>query len=212
MKDKIKIQDTTLIGNWDEVQDYELSKITKKDTDTQRLNGLIIKGYETKFGKVNENGERYEPGCLDAFIKSYFIDNGLNMVVDLQHGWDIDAQIGRVVYLETNTVGFYFVAYIPRTMPRYEQVRNMLAEGILQGFSKCGWATDWEWVTEKDGSETFVVKEMSILSVSLVTSPANPIPFESVGETVQNRLEYRNTLKDNHKKSILKSRTKNQKR
>ena len=212
MKDKIKIQDTTLIGNWDEVQDYELSKITKKDTDTQRLNGLIIKGYETKFGKVNENGERYEPGCLDAFIKSYFIDNGLNMVVDLQHGWDIDAQIGRVVYLETNTVGFYFVAYIPRTMPRYEQVRNMLAEGILQGFSKCGYATDWEWVTEKDGSETFVVKEMSILSVSLVTSPANPIPFESVGETVQNRIEYRNTLKDNHKKSILKSRTKNQKR
>lgn len=211
MKDKIKIQDTTLIGNWDEVQDYELSKITKKDTDTQRLNGLIIKGYETKFGKVNENGERYEPGCLDAFIQSYFIDNGLNMVVDVQHGWGIDDQVGRVVYLETNTVGFYFVAYIPRRLPRYEQVKAMLEEGILQGFSKCGYATDWDWVKEKDGSETFVVKEMSILSVSLVTSPANPIPFESVGETVQNRLEYRNTLKDNHKKTILKSRTKNQK-
>ena len=208
MKDKIKIQDTTLIGDWQEVTDYELSKITKKDTDTQRLNGIIIKGYETKFSRVNENGERYEPGCLDAFIQSYFIDNGLNMVVDVQHGCGIDDQVGRVVYLETNTVGFYFVAYIPKTVSRYEQIRNLLAEGILQGFSKCGWATDYDWEYERDGSETFVVKEMSILSVSLVTSPANAIPFESVGETIENRLEYRNRIKDAKykKKSILKSK------
>jgi len=212
MKERISISDTTLIGDWDEVTDYELSKITKRDKDTQRLNGLVIKGYETKFGKVNENGERYEPGCLDKFVQSYFVDNGLNMVVDLQHSWDVDDQVGRVVYLEVNSVGFYFVAYIPRSVPKYQLVKTLLEEGILQGFSKCGYATDWEWVTEKDGSETFVVKEMSILSVSLVTLPANPIPFESVGETVQNRIEYRNTLKDNHKKSILKSRTKNQKR
>ena len=209
MKDKIKIQDTTLIGDWNEVTDYELSKITKRDTDTQRLNGIIIKGYETKFSRVNENGERYEPGCLDAFIQSYFIDNGLNMVVDVQHGCGIDDQVGRVVYLETNTVGFYFVAYIPKTVSRYEQIRNLLVEGILQGFSKCGWATDYDWEYEKDGTETFVVKEMSILSVSLVTSPANAIAFESVGETIENRLEYRNRIKDaknNKKKSILKSK------
>lgn len=209
MKDKIKIQDTTLIGDWNEVTDYELSKITKKDTDTQRLNGIIIKGYETKFSRVNENGERYEPGCLDAFIKSYFIDNGLNMVVDVQHGYGIDDQVGRVIYLETNSVGFYFVAYIPRSVARYEQVKNLLKEGILQGFSKCGWATDYDWEYERDGSETFVVKEMSILSVSLVTSPANAIAFESVGETIENRLEYRNRIKDaknNKRKSILKSK------
>lgn len=213
MKDKIKIQDYTLIGNWEEVTDIELSKITKKDTDTQRLNGLIVKGYETKFGKVNENGERYEPGCLDEFVQSYFIDNGLNMVVDIQHSWDIDAQVGRVIYLETNSVGFYFVVYIPKTVARYEQVRNLLAEGILQGFSKCGYATDYDYIFKANGDfDYMLVRKMNILSVSLVTSPANPIPFESVGETVQNRLEYRNALKDDHhknRKSILKS--KNQK-
>ena len=207
MKERIKIQDTTLIGNWDEVQDYELSKITKKDTDTTKLNGLVIRGYETKFSKVNENGERYEPGCLDEFIQSYFIDNGLNMVVDVQHGWGVDDQVGRVVYLETNTVGFYFVAYIPKTIARYEQIRNLLAEGILQGFSKCGWATDYDWETDRDGNDVFVVKKMSIISVSLVTSPANAVTFEAIGETVQNRLEYRNRIKDTHKKkSILQSR------
>lgn len=207
MKERIKIQDTTLIGNWDEVQDYELSKITKKDTDTTKLSGIVIRGYETKFSKVNENGERYEPGCLDEFIQSYFIDNGLNMVVDVQHGWGVDDQVGRVVYLETNTVGFYFVAYIPKTVARYEQIRNLLAEGILQGFSKCGWATDYDWETDRDGNDVFVVKKMSIISVSLVTSPANAVTFEAIGETVQNRLEYRNRIKDTHKrKTILKSR------
>ena len=194
MKERIKIQDTTLIGNWDEVQDYELSKITKKDTDTTKLSGIVIRGYETKFSKVNENGERYEPGCLDEFIQSYFIDNGLNMVVDVQHGWGVDDQVGRVVYL-ANTVA------------RYEQIRNLLAEGILQGFSKCGWATDYDWETDRDGNDVFVVKKMSIISVSLVTSPANAVTFEAIGETVQNRLEYRNRIKDTHKrKTILKSR------
>lgn len=208
MKERIRISDTTLIGDWDEVTDYELSKITKRDKDTQRLNGLVIKGYETKFGKVNENGERYEPGCLDKFVQSYFVDNGLNMVVDLQHSWDVDDQVGRVVYLEVNSVGFYFVAYIPRSVPKYQLVKTLLEEGILQGFSKSGFATDWDW-EEKDGDDVFVVKEMNILSVSLVTCPANPIGFESIGETVQNRLEYKNRLKDaaRKRKSILKSRT-----
>ena len=202
---KIKIHDTTLIGNWEEVQDVELSTITKRENDTQRLNGLVIKGYETKFSKTNENGERYEPGCLDDFIQSYFIDNNLNMVVDLQHGYGIDDQVGRVVYLETNTVGFYFVAYIPRTVARYEQVKNLLQEGILQGFSKSGWATEYEYKYTADGDfDYMLIKKMDIVSVSLVTSPANAVAFESVGETVQNRLEYRNKVKKNNRKSILK--------
>jgi HK97 family phage prohead protease len=202
---KIKIHDTTLIGNWEEVQDVELSTITKRDTDTQRLNGLVIKGYETKFSKTNENGERYETGCLDDFIQSYFIDNNLNMVVDLQHGYGIDDQVGRVVYLEANTVGFYFVAYIPRTVARYEQVKNLLQEGILQGFSKSGWATEYEYKYTADGDfDYMLIKKMDIVSVSLVTSPANAVAFESVGETVQNRLEYRNKVKKNNRKSILK--------
>ena len=207
--DKVKIQDTTLIGNWEEVQNVPLSAITKKDTDTTKLDGLVIRGYETKFGKTNENGERYEAGCLDDFIQSYFIDNGLNMVVDLQHGYDIDSQVGRVIYLETNSVGFYFVAYIPRSVARYEQVKNLLKEGILQGFSKCGWATDYEWKYTADGEPDYMlIRKMDIVSVSLVTSPANAVAFEGFGETVQNRLEYRNRLKDaaKHKKTILKSR------
>lgn len=209
MKDKKLIQDATLIGEWKEVTDLPLSSITKRDSDTAKLDGLVIKGYETKFNQTNENGERYEQGCLDDFIQSYFIDNKLNMVVDVQHGCSIDDQVGRVIYLEANTVGFYFVAYIPRTIARFEQIRNLLAEGILQGFSKCGWATDYDYRYTNDGEfDYMLIRKMDILSVSLVTAPANAIAFEAVGEAVRNELTYRNALKDGakpNKKRILKS-------
>lgn len=207
MKERKLIKDTTLIGDWQEVTGVPLSTITKRDTDTAMLDGLVIKGYETKFDRTNENCERYEPGCLDEFIQSYFIDNRLNMVVDVQHGCAIDDQVGRVVYLEANKVGFYFVVYVPRTVARFEQVRNLLAEGILQGFSKCGWATDYEYrFTETGDFDYMLIKKMNILSVSLVTAPANAVTFEAVGEAVRNELAFRNTLKEKKKNSILKSR------
>lgn len=203
------VRDAALIGNWDEVTDIELSKITKKETDTEKLDGLIIKGYETKFNVTNENGERYDPNCLDEFIKRYFVEHKLNMVVDVQHGWDIDSQIGRVIYLEVNSVGFYFVAYIPRRLPRYEQIKMMLEEGILQGFSKCGYADEWEnhYNSETGEWEYVTFKKFALMSVSLVTMPANSIPFEAMGET-KNALQYVNKLiADNpkpEKKSIFK--------
>ena len=55
--ERIKLQDTTLIGNWEEVQGVPASTITKNDKDVEKLDGIIVKGYETKFaGGTNENG------------------------------------------------------------------------------------------------------------------------------------------------------------
>lgn len=204
---KLQVNDAVLIGDWEEVSNVPLSRVTKRDADTQSLDGLIIKGYETKFGVTNANGERYAPTCLDKFVKEYFIDHKLNMVVDVQHGCGIDDQIGRVVYLEVNTVGFYFVAYVPRHVARYEQIKNLLQDGILQGFSKCGWATEYEWHYKENGEFDFVeFTEFALMSVSLVTMPANRIGFENVGEHVTNRLEYKNLAEQaNKKKSIFKN-------
>lgn len=204
------VRDGVLLGDWQEVSGLPLSSVTKKETDTATLDGLIIKGYETKFNVTNENGERYAPNCLDKFVQQYFVDHELNMVVDLQHGLDIDDQIGRVIYLEVNTVGFYFVAYIPRTIARYEQVKALLREGILQGFSKMGWATDYEYRYTRDGDFDYVeIKEFQLCSVSLVTMPANAIPFEAIGEPIRDGLQFVNRLTDEHKskKSIFKTKS-----
>lgn len=202
MKDKIRIQDNTLIGSWEEVQGMKLSDITRREGDDTELDGLVIKGYETKFGVVNENGEMYRPGCLDEFIERYFVGHGFNLTVDVQHGCGVDDLVGRVVYMESNDTGYYFVAYVPRTVARYNQIRDLLKEGILQGFSKCGLATDIDYVEDRKLGEYWLIKKMDLLSVSLVACPANPIPFDSVEET-RNRLEWRNNRKK--KRSILKS-------
>lgn len=212
-KERIPVSDAVKLGSWEEVQALPLSTITKKDQDAAvMLDGMILKGYETKFGKTNENDEQYAPGCLDKFIQSYFIDNGLNMAVDVQHGWGIDDQVGRVIYIEVNTVGFYFVAYIPRTVARYEQIKTLLREGILQGFSKCGWCTEGQYhYTETGDFDYFEIKEMEIISMSLVTAPANAIPFEQVAE-IKNNLTFRNLVVEERerrntlhvKKSIFK--------
>lgn len=200
IKNKMFVSDGVLIGSWEEVAGVKMETVTKKSGDDAVLDGLIIKGYETKFGVTNENGERYAPNCLDKFVQEYFVDHKLNMVLDVQHGLGVDDQIGRVVYLEVNTVGFYFVAYVPRSVPRYEQIKALLKEGILQGFSKCGWASEYEYHYKENGEFDFIeYKEFRLMSVSLVTMPANPIPFEAVGETVRNELSFVNRLDEDEK-------------
>ena len=177
--ERIKINDATLVGEWSEVTGLSLEKITKRTEDeSTTLDGLIIKGYEMKWSGVNENGERYDRNAFDDFINDYFVGHGLNMPVTMQHCNDADSLIGRVLYLETNSVGFYFVIYVPRALPVYETVKALVSEGILQGLSKEGWATAYHW----DKDDVLVIDKMDMLGVSLVTTPANRLKIESAGE------------------------------
>lgn len=197
MKEKLFITDAVPLGDWKEVDNLPLSAITKNDKDTGKLNGLVIRGYEMKWGGKNENQEVYDKGAFDDFIQSYFVDGGLNMPVDIQHQQDLDHLAGRVLLIEVNSVGFYFVVYIPRTYTRYEQVKNLIRDGILQGFSKMGWATDYEFKYNSEGYyDHTLIKKMEVTSVSLVATPANRLPFEKIGEIVKNQLTFKNELKE----------------
>lgn len=191
------IRNAVKIGNWEEVKAIPVSTITKRDDDTSLLDGLIVKGYEMEWGKTNENGERYEKEAFDKFIQEYFVDKGFNLPSDIEHAGDYNPEwiAGRVIYAEINSRGFYYVVYIPRTYMHYETVLNLLKEGILQGFSKMGYATDWKyvWNEETGDLEYELIKEFKLLKVSLVTTPANGIPFERLQETKQNALVFKNT-------------------
>lgn len=195
--EKKQIKDSVLIGEWKEVIDLELSTITKRDEDTTRINGLVIRGYETKFNNgTNTNYERYEKGCFDEFIENYFIKNKLNIPVTILHKDDIDHLAGRVIYMEENATGFYFVVYIPKTYVKYEAVKAMISEGVLQGFSKTGWATDYEEHYNERGEWEFeLIKKMELINVSIVDTPANGISFEKIGEKVEDATRYANKNK-----------------
>lgn len=194
-KDCPVIRNAVKIGDWEEVKSIPVSTITKRDEDNALLDGLIIKGYEMEWDKTNENYERYEKTAFDKFIQEYFVERGFNLPADIQHCDWITALAGRVIYAEINSRGFYYVVYIPRTYVHYEIVLNLLREGILQGFSKMGYATDWDFVYDQKTGEFLyeIIREFKLLSVSLVTTPANGIPFERLQETKQNALVFKNT-------------------
>ena len=196
MEEKRIVRDSVLIGEWQDVQSLPLSSITKRADDVEKLDGLVIKGYEMKWGATNENGERYAQGAFDDFIKNYYIKNGLNVVVDVQHDPRPEWLCGRLLYIETNTVGFYLVAYIPRTEQAFEAVKSKLQNGLLQGFSKYGFVDDGHYVFKDNGKvDYFQIDKIRLFAASLVSTPANGVPFEGVGE-VKNRLEYVNKTRE----------------
>ena len=196
MEEKRIVRDSVLIGEWKDVQDLPLSSITKRADDVEKLDGLIIKGYEMKWGATNENGERYAQGAFDDFINNYYIKNGLNVVVDVQHDPRPEWLCGRLLYIETNTVGFYLVAYIPRSEQAFDAVKSKLQNGLLQGFSKYGFVDDGHYVFKDNGKlDYFQIDKIRLFAASLVSTPANGVPFEGVGE-VKNRLEYVNKTRE----------------
>lgn len=188
-----RIIDAVKLGTWAEVEKLTTENVPTAEANTaDKLDGLIIKGYETKFGKTNNNGERYEKDCLDDFVQNYYIKNKLNLPVTIQHRDDLKHVVGRVLLIEVNSVGFYFVAYIPRAIAEYNDILVRIREGILQGMSKEGWC-DWkdtDLFYKKDGSFDYVLyKKMTLTGISIVTTPANGIPFEKV-QQIKNELQY----------------------
>ena len=194
------VRDTVLLGDWEKIEKQSARTINPK-LDDEILDGLIIKGYEMKWGKTNENGEQYDKTAFDEFIQQYFVEGKLNMPVDINHGGYHDWRnyCGRVLYIETNSVGFYFVVYVPKTYAEYDRLLWGLENGIIQGFSKEGWAEEWEPRWKEDGTFDYeLIKKMKVLSVSLVSTPANGLDFERIQE-IRNSLVFKNTNKIENK-------------
>ena len=151
---RVPLVDVVKLGSYEEVEDKNLSEITKIETDNgKKLNGLLLYAYETKFADgTNENGERYTKDALDNFIERYFKKRGLNMPLTVMHGFRLQDQIGKVLVIEVNSVGFYFVCYIPKGVEGYDDIKLKIENGILQGLSKEGWCTKGKAFWKKAGT------------------------------------------------------------
>lgn len=181
--EKDTIQNAVMLGEWKDVQAIPVEDLRKWTNDPDKLHGLIFKGYEMKWGKVNTNGELYDEGAFDKFIEEYFVGRDFNMPVTVEHSYDPAWVVGRVLYIERNTVGFYFVVYIPETCPNYAHVKWLAEEGLLQGLSKEGFYTNAEWEQDEQGEWYVHVHELMMSRVSLVCTPANGVKFEAMQET-----------------------------
>lgn len=209
------VHDSVLLGNWEETQTIPTETLRRWTGKPEELDGLILKGYEMKFGKTNENGEQYDATAFDDFIQRYFVEGGLNMPVDINHNGYTDwrSYCGRVLYIEVNSVGFYFVVYVPKTFAEYDRLKWALQEGIVQGFSKEGFVdyNDYDPIWNEDGSFAYeVIHKMSVISVSLVCTPANGLPFEAMKQT-KDALIFANKTQDKPQGMSLADMFNNQK-
>lgn len=186
LNQRLPLVDTVKLGDYKEVEDLSLETITRASEDKNtKLNGMLIYGYETKFADgTNENGERYSKDALDKFIERYYKKNKLNMPLTVMHGYKREDQIGRVLVIEVNSVGFYFVCYIPKGVEGYDDIKLKIKEGILQGLSKEGWSVKGKVYRDYKTGEFlyYLVEELEMLAVSLVTTPANGNPLEKAKE------------------------------
>lgn len=192
------------IGDWEDVKGIPTSQLTKRDEDTALLDGLIIRGYEMEWGKINENRELYTKDAFDKFIQDYFIERDFNLVVDIEHaGADPQWLAGRVIYAEINSRGMYYIVYVPRTYVHFEMVRNLLQEGILQGFSKMGYATKIDLDNDENGDWYEIISEFKLLAMSLVSTPANGVQFEKLQEVKRNGLVFRNIETEQKQNKVI---------
>lgn len=180
------IRNGIMLGEWSDVKDIPAENLKKWSNDPDKLRGMIFKGYEMKWGALNTNGELYDETAFDKFIEDYFVKKGFNMPVTIEHSDDPEWLAGRVLYIERNSVGFYFVVYVPETCPRYAWIKWAVEEGLIQGLSKEGFYVDCEWkqADENDWDSWYVhIHELMMTRVSLVYTPANGVKFESTKET-----------------------------
>ena len=80
---------------------------------------------------------------------------------------------------------------MPRSFKNYEVLKGLLKNGIIQGFSKQGWATDYEYKYKENGEYDYtLIKRMEIVSMSLVAVPANGNAFEKTAEVVKDATRF----------------------
>ena len=173
----IRLHDVTKFANYKDVKNIVANSISPELGD-ELLDGLIITGYETKFtGKPNANGQQYTKNAVDKFIKKYFVENELNMPIDIQHYNDIYHTCGRVLKFVVNDTGYHIIGYVPRDYPLFNHVDFLLKNKILQGYSKIGWINDYD-IDKVNGG--IIINEIEITAMSLVTTPANMVRFDKV--------------------------------
>lgn len=171
MEEKKYIRNFVRFDNFefDNFEPEDKIKIIKDDTGAEL--GFELAGTLTAFDVKNENGLIFSRGSYDNFVARYYEGRQYNIPVCLLHD-DTDPRslCGIVRTLEKNENEIKIVVYIPRSAYYYNLIKEQVRNGILQGFSNCGFLRSTEWNEDADGIE---VMDFDILHVALVATPAD---------------------------------------
>lgn len=142
------------------------------DFSESEKGNFIVKGILTKFNdeNANLNGYVYNRGCYNDFCKKYYEQKERNIPVDLLHNtMDINHLVGKVLEFHADDNQASIVVEISKYAILFNNVKGLIEEGILQGFSDYSYIEDGYYDNQKN---LLIVNKCNIVSVSLVPDPA----------------------------------------
>lgn len=143
-------------------------KIILDDAGNEK--GIEVKGYLTKFGQENFNGQNFDRKSYDACISDYFDKNQLNIPVDLMHVRDMFHLAGVCNKFQKKSDGIEITVLLAKGVYFYNLIKTAIENGILQGFSNLGYIVNWDYDRATD---SIIVKEFQLISISLVDVPSD---------------------------------------
>lgn len=132
------------------------------------VNGRRIKGYAIIWGSKNDYNEIVLPGATLRSIESRGPESeGKNQIVLLyQHRRD--QPIGVIDVLKEDETGLYFEAELTKGVRAADEALNMIRQGTLKQLSY-GFNYIWDKVEWDDGNEAYILREIKLWEISLVT-------------------------------------------
>lgn len=130
-----------------------------------------VSGYAAVWGNIDDARDILVKGCCSKSISERGPESKTNRKVIFLWMHDTDEPLGRITKLTEDDKGLYFEAEIDK-IPEGDRCLEQLKSGTLNQFS-IGYQYIWgncEWDNEK---EAFIVKEIALYEVSVVTFGCN---------------------------------------
>jgi HK97 family phage prohead protease len=149
---------------------YKSIQFDTKET-TFDSESRTISGYAAIFGNIDKAGDMLIKGCFSRSIQERGPETSANDKIAFLWMHDMSEPIARITVLKEDDRGLYFEAVVD-DVDRGNQALKQLESGTLNQFS-IGYRYVWENCEYDSDKECFIVKEVILYEISVVTIGCN---------------------------------------
>lgn len=174
-----------------------MRKITAKEASVVDNDSHVIEVKFASFGNVDSDGDLLVKGCFAKSISDRGPESSTNRKIAFLWQHDMRDPIGKILKMEEREDGAYAVVQLSDfdAVPNAKRAYCQLQDGVLNQFS-FGYNYIWDKMEYDEEKDAFIVKELNLHEVSVVTLGANE-ETEYIGE-VDDMKSFVNNLKENH--------------
>lgn len=174
-----------------------MRKITAKEASVVDNDSHVIEVKFASFGNVDSDGDLLVKGCFAKSISDRGPESSTNRKIAFLWQHDMRDPIGKILKMEEREDGAYAVVQLSDfdAVPNAKRAYCQLQDGVLNQFS-FGYNYIWDKLEYDEEKDAFIVKELNLHEVSVVTLGANE-ETEYIGE-VDDMKSFVNNLKENH--------------